>query len=63
MSTQEDSGISFEISKEQQNFRLLELPPPLLASVISKDPPKYVSYLKYASFKVGILLTYPRVCG
>lgn len=42
MSTQDDSGISFEISNEQQNFRLLELPPSLLALIISKDPPKYV---------------------
>lgn len=42
MSTQDDSGISFEISNEQQNFRLLELPPSLLALIVSKDSPKYV---------------------
>ena len=45
MSTQEDLGISFEISNEQQNFRLLELPPSLLALIASKDPPKYVLIL------------------
>ena len=42
MSTQDDSGILFQISNEQQNFHLLELPPSLLALVASKDPPKYV---------------------
>ena len=41
MSTQDDSGISFEISNEQQNFRLLELPPSLLALIVSKDTPWY----------------------
>ncbi len=45
MSTQEDLGISFEISNEQQNLRLLELPPSLLALIASKDPPKYVLIL------------------
>lgn len=42
MPTQDDSGISFEISNEQQNFRLLELPPSLLALIESKEPPWYV---------------------
>ena len=42
MSTQEDSGISFEISNEQQNFRLLELPPSLLALIGSRDASWYV---------------------
>ena len=51
MSTQDDSGISFEISKEQQNFRLLELPPSLLASLVSEDPPKYVLSLKVREFQ------------
>ncbi len=45
MSTQDDSGILFEISNEQQNFRLLELPPTLLSLIASKDPPKYVLIL------------------
>ncbi len=45
MSTQDDSGILFEISNEQQNFRLLELPPSLLSLIASKDPPKYVLFL------------------
>lgn len=63
MSTQGDSSIPFEISKEQQNFRLLELPPSLLASLASKDPPKCAFYLKYAGSKMGIVLTCLRVCG
>lgn len=42
MSTQDDTGMSFEISNEQQNFRLLELPPTLLALITSQDSPKYV---------------------
>ena len=40
MSTQDDLGIPFEISNEQQNFRLLELPPSLLTLLLSKDPPE-----------------------
>ena len=43
MSTQANSGISFEISNEQQNFRLLELPPSLLAFIVSGDTPWYVT--------------------
>ena len=46
MSTQEDSGISFEISNEQQNFRLLELPPSLLALIVSRDAPWYVHIIR-----------------
>ena len=42
MSTQADFGIPFDISNEQKNFRLLELPPSLLALVATKDPPRYV---------------------
>lgn len=63
MSTQDDSGISFEICKEQQNFRLLELPPSLLALIVSKDPPKYVLTLDACGTQNKIWLTCPRVCG
>ena len=52
MSTQDDSGISFQISNEQQNLRLLELPPSLLALLVSKDPPKYVLPLNHAICKM-----------
>ncbi|MCJ1282920.1 hypothetical protein MMC26_002246 [Xylographa opegraphella] len=44
MSSQDDSGISFSISNDQQNFRLLELPPSLLELIASEHPP--VLYLK-----------------
>ncbi|MCJ1384555.1 hypothetical protein MMC17_007672 [Xylographa soralifera] len=44
MSSQDDSGISFGISNDQQNFRLLELPPPLLELITSEHPPSL--YLK-----------------
>ena len=53
MSTQDDSGTSFEISNEQQNFRLLELPPSLLALLASKHPPKYVSFLDVRDLQDG----------
>ncbi|CAF9917969.1 hypothetical protein IMSHALPRED_003798 [Imshaugia aleurites] len=39
MSTQDDSGIPFQINREQEHFRLLELPPSLLSLIASKDPP------------------------
>ena len=42
MAIQDDSGIPLEISNQQQNLRLLELPPSLLTLLVSKDPPKYV---------------------
>ena len=45
MATQDDSGIPLEISNQQQNLRLLELPPSLLTLLVSKDPPKYVPAL------------------
>ena len=45
MATQDDSGIPLEISNQQQNLRLLELPPSLLTLLLSKDPPKYVPAL------------------
>ena len=45
MATQDDSGIRLETSDQQQNLRLLELPPSLLALLVSKDPPKYVPAL------------------
>lgn len=48
MSTLADSGIPFDISNEQQNFRLLELPPSLLALVATRDPPSL--WLKSAGF-------------
>ena len=63
MSTQDDSGISFEISNEQQNFRLLELPPSLLALIVSQDPPKYVLTLDVRGFQDKLPLTCPRVYG
>ncbi|MCJ1414024.1 hypothetical protein MMC32_000349 [Xylographa parallela] len=44
MSSQDDSGISFSISNDQQNFRLLELPPSLLELLASEHPPSL--YLK-----------------
>jgi len=44
MSSQDDKGISFNISNDLQNFRLLELPPALLELVTSENPP--VVYLK-----------------
>ena len=45
MATQDDSGIPLEISNQQQNLRLLELPPSLLTLLVSKNPPKYVPAL------------------
>ena len=36
MSTQDESGIPFEICKDQQQLRLLELPPSLLELITSK---------------------------
>lgn len=45
MSTQDDTGIWFDISNEQQNFHLLELPPSLLPLVASSNPPRYVLIL------------------
>ena len=51
MSTQDDSGISLEINREQQSFRLLELPPALLTLIASKDPPKYVLILEIHASK------------
>ncbi|MCJ1394425.1 hypothetical protein MMC18_007303 [Xylographa bjoerkii] len=44
MSSQEDTGISFSISNDQQNFRLLELPSSLLELIASERPPSL--YLK-----------------
>lgn len=41
MSTQDESGITFEISNSQKSFRLLELPPTLLGLITSKQLPKY----------------------
>ena len=41
MSIQDDLAISFEISHEQQSFRLLELPPALLELITSPSPPRY----------------------
>lgn len=55
MSTQDDLGILFEISNEQRNFRLLELPPSLLTLIASKDPPKYVSILNVRDSREGIV--------
>lgn len=39
MPGQDDLAISFEISHEQQSFRLLELPPALLELITSTSPP------------------------
>ncbi|MCJ1451461.1 hypothetical protein MMC28_001798 [Mycoblastus sanguinarius] len=39
MSTQDGSGIRFDICNEQQNFRLLELPPSLLELINANQPP------------------------
>ena len=36
MSTQDDSGIPFEICNDQQQLRLLELPPSILELITSK---------------------------
>ena len=36
MSTQDDSGIPFEICNDQQQLRLLELPPSLLELITLK---------------------------
>ena len=43
MSTQDESGVGFEILPEesQQHFRLLELPPELLALLTSENAPTY----------------------
>jgi hypothetical protein len=41
MSTQDFNGIPFTLSLEQQNFRLMELPPDLLALITAPAPPKY----------------------
>jgi hypothetical protein len=42
MASQHDSGIPFGFSHDQQAFRLLELPPALLAALESPNPPTYV---------------------
>ncbi|KAI9842191.1 MAG: hypothetical protein M1837_007404 [Sclerophora amabilis] len=39
MATQDDSGISFKHAHDQQGFRLLELPPALLETITSENPP------------------------
>ena len=39
MATQNEGGIPFSISQEQQQFRLLELPPALLDLIASPNPP------------------------
>jgi len=41
MSAHEESGIALSIGHEQQSYRLLELPPPLLELVMSSTPPTY----------------------
>lgn len=46
MSSSDNLAVSFGISKEQENFRLLELPPALLALITSANPPWYLFLLK-----------------
>ncbi|MCJ1476768.1 hypothetical protein MMC13_005437 [Lambiella insularis] len=46
MSSQDDFGVSFGISNNQQSFRLLQLPTPLLALLASEHPP--ILHLKSA---------------
>lgn len=39
MATQDDSGVPFSIAREQQNFRLLELPDELVQLLSSENAP------------------------
>ena len=43
MSTQEDSGVPFEICHQQQHLRLLELPPALLEQITFNNLSKYTT--------------------
>ena len=63
MATQYDSGIPLEIMNQQQNLRLLELPPSLLTLLVSKDPPKYVPALNVYALHYEHSLTRLRVYG
>ena len=42
MSSSDNLTVSFGILKDQENFRLLELPPALLALITSANPPRYL---------------------
>lgn len=41
MASQDDVGVAFSYSHEQQNYRLLELPSALLELITSPNPPVY----------------------
>ena len=47
MSSADNLTVSFGILKDQESFRLLELPPALLASITSANPPRYLFYQSY----------------
>lgn len=61
MSSPDNLAVSFGISKEQENFRLLELPPALLALITSASPPRYlfpptIRTSSFVNIEVSLLL-------
>lgn len=59
MSTQDESGIPFVLSSDQQSFRLLELPPSLIELLTSREPPKYClipNVVDYADYSESLSL-------
>jgi hypothetical protein len=49
MATQDTQGIPFSSAQVQQSFKLLELPPDLIAMLESDSPPTYVSAMRALS--------------
>ena len=52
MSSQDTTGIAFDICHDQQVFRLLELPPALVEMITSSNPPRYI----YISYTLSVIL-------
>lgn len=55
MSGSDNLTVSFGILEDQESLRLLELPPALLASITSANPPRY---LFHQSYDIRTLLTW-----
>jgi len=59
MASQYDVDIPFSASQEQQGFKLIELPPDLLALLESDSPPAWV--LSYPTVQLNLLINYYRL--
>lgn len=55
MSGSDNLTVSFGVLEDQESLRLLELPPALLASITSANPPRY---LFHQSYDIRTLLTW-----